>query len=870
MPFDQIMTLPHPARCMRVAHESHCENLVDTKLGPSTQAAGSSPAPATERRRTVLARELGLAWLHLAVLWAFAFAKPLFDVLADSPEFFVARGNTRSDIVILALALVIVAPTLLVAVELAAARVPSVRHALHLLFVGSLSAAFAVQVLDDAVGGSSALLILVALGLGAAAAFAYARVRAVPSILTVLSPAPLLFLLLFLFGSDVSKLVLPQDSASAADADIRSDTPVVMVVFDEFDPNMLMDAEQRIDRTRYPNFAAFAEDATWYRNASTVNTQTTMAVPAILSGRRPRPDLLPVAADYPNSLPTLLADSHRMKVTETATEVCPSELCGGRARDPAADRLRDLTKDLGIVSLHLLAPEGMEHRLPSVDKTFADFGGGGRDEAQPQQQPDVPASALNNRPDQWNALLRGIKAQGGRPTLSFLHAALPHIPWQYLPSGQQYINAGPDYPGLDNEQWSADPVPARLGMQRHLLQVGYVDRLVGRLMDRLKRAGLYRRAMVILTADHGVSYQPGHGRRSPDATTASDILGVPLLIKYPGRDGGVADDVPVRTIDIVPTIAHALGVDLPWEADGRPIGTGAPLERIQTGIGASGKVLTISVDDFERDRRAALMRMIGTFGSGDGGRGLYAGAGNGDLIGRPVDELAGSAPGSVELDSSDLLDRHRPGARLVPSFLSGQIAGGPGPGASLAIAVNGTVRATAEAFENDGEVRMAAVVPPSSFRTGSNSVEVFLVRGSGAGRRLLALSTDRPEAFRLAERDGETVIEGEGRSFDVEEGRLTGYVDSFELDDQGVRLGGWAVDPDAKRAVDRILVFAGGRLVAQGEPTLVRPDISGRFGPEAARSGFELRAAVPDGEGDAVRAFAIAGDAASELPRWDG
>ena len=42
--------------------------------------------------------------MHLAVLWAFAVAKPLFDILADSPDFFVARGNTSGDIVLFAIA----------------------------------------------------------------------------------------------------------------------------------------------------------------------------------------------------------------------------------------------------------------------------------------------------------------------------------------------------------------------------------------------------------------------------------------------------------------------------------------------------------------------------------------------------------------------------------------------------------------------------------------------------------------------------------------------------------------------------------------------------------------------------------------------
>ena len=59
------------------------------------------------------ARSFLVSWAHLAVLWSFAFAQPLFDILSDSPEFFVARENTGGDIVVLALGVTLVPPTLL-------------------------------------------------------------------------------------------------------------------------------------------------------------------------------------------------------------------------------------------------------------------------------------------------------------------------------------------------------------------------------------------------------------------------------------------------------------------------------------------------------------------------------------------------------------------------------------------------------------------------------------------------------------------------------------------------------------------------------------------------------------------------------------
>ena len=216
------------------------------------------------------------------MLWAFAFAKPLFDVLADSPDFFVARGNTSSDVILVALVATLVPPTLLVLLEALLFAFRQARRLLHLVFVGLLTAAIVVQVIGGG-GGPAWMLIAVALAFGALAALAYARSRVAPAILSVLAPAPLVFVAVFLLFSPVSKLVLPEDEVAASSA-VRGSTPVVLVVFDEFSSSSLTGGGGQVDRGRFPNFAALARDATWYRNATTVADGTTHAVPAIPAG----------------------------------------------------------------------------------------------------------------------------------------------------------------------------------------------------------------------------------------------------------------------------------------------------------------------------------------------------------------------------------------------------------------------------------------------------------------------------------------------------------------------------------------------------------------------------------------------------------
>ena len=94
----------------------------------------------------------------------------------------------------------------------------------------------------------------------------------------MLSPAPAVFLAIFLFYSPVSDLTFA--SGSAETADVSSRVPVVMVVFDEVSTIAFEDARERIDPVLYPNLAALARDATWFRYAT---------APTDLTGTATRP-----------------------------------------------------------------------------------------------------------------------------------------------------------------------------------------------------------------------------------------------------------------------------------------------------------------------------------------------------------------------------------------------------------------------------------------------------------------------------------------------------------------------------------------------------------------------------------------------------
>ena len=105
---------------------------------------------------------------------------------------------------------------------------------------------------------------------------------------------------------------------------------------------------------------------------------------------------------------------------------------------------------------------------------------------------------------------------------------------------------------------------------RYRQQVGYVDRFIGQVLDRLKESDLFDRCLLIVTADHGVSFHPGHSRRLPDADNLSDILSVPLFVKLPGQLNGTTDDRNIESVDLLPTVAEVIGVRLVEPIDVNP------------------------------------------------------------------------------------------------------------------------------------------------------------------------------------------------------------------------------------------------------------------------------------------------------------
>ena len=701
-----------------------------TKNAPPASAANSG----SERRG---ATRIGFwtAALHLGALWALAFAQPLFGLLGDSAEFFVARGNTTSDIVVFAIGYGLVPPLVCAVVVWAAGLIhPALGWAIHLTLIALLVAALVLPTLGDALSGSAAS-VAVAVIVGAVVALLYARTRFVPMFLTLLSPAPLVFIVLFLVFSPVAELVWPGEASGEVVGPSRSSTPIVQVILDELPATTLETADGRFESRLFPNLARFVKGATWYRNATTVADSTPDAIPVQITGERPRAGALPTTRDHPRSLFTLFGRSHDLTVVEPLTDVCPAKLCV-ESRPAGKARLRALASDLRVVAEHLLLPEDLREGLPPIDEGWEGFASGSEGAPQTGAEPSTDREALmegvrtrfgrNDARAGFERVTSALGREHDRPPLVFMHSTLPHAPWRYLPDGRVYVLRGGGYarPGgvWENRQWPVDQA-----FQRHVLQVQYVDAMLGRLLRRLRTSGVYDRAVIVVTADHGASFTPGQPRRALTAGNLAEIAPVPFIVKYPGQRTGKVSDRAVRTIDVLPTIAKAAGVRVPWKTDGIPADERpeSGSQRIDvTRAGAPGETQPLSqilAARTKRDRHEAQILRHGLFALGP----------RPDLVGARVAAAAAAPAGmGATIYGARRYKEIAPDAPLATVDVSGG-ARGLREGTVIAIAINGRIESTTKLVPRGDGLKYTGFVRPSSLHAGANRVTVLAVLPDG-------------------------------------------------------------------------------------------------------------------------------------------
>jgi hypothetical protein len=606
--------------------------------------------------------------LHLFALFGFAVAAPVFGLLRDNPEFMIAHGVGGAELARLVATMTLGLPLVVWPLELALRPIAAAAaRGLHLYFVGLLVAMTSLPPLLRALpDAGNAAVTLPALAIGGGAAYLYARFASVRNFVSVLAVGPLLFTAMFWFDESIAKVrsAADFDTAVAPKAvNAKVDGPIVWIIFDELPLASLLDAKGEIDAQRFPHFAGVARDATWFRDTAAVAEETAMALPPIVTGRYPEEGRLPIASDHPENLFSLLAPSFEMNVVETRS------LLHRRAAPQPGERegAGRFHTDLAILFAHVIAPPALSERLPVVDEDWKGFGAPRPDEIEQIQKRDY-----SDRLKAFGRFLDGFEGCEAR-CLHFAHVVLPHVPWQHLPSGQQYSPAFSFGVERERGRWVDDPWWSTEGQKRHLLQLAFVDALLGMVIEELRSRDLYDASLLVVTADHGASFWPGQTRRLLEGHShPGDILRVPLLVKAPFQTEGRISDTPISTIDILPTVLDLLDIPPQWETDGHS--AAAP--------DFTGRERRIAFDmeggrheygRGELDVAESIAQALGRFDNADGYAGMFAAGRYGGLVGRSPSEFELRPTGRLRLElASEPFELARRSDAMSHARLSGR------------------------------------------------------------------------------------------------------------------------------------------------------------------------------------------------------
>lgn len=694
----------------------------------------------------------GEIWRRVAVhvtLWTVAISQPLLGLYGDNLAVFTTAQTDAASVV--AFALVVVAVPALVAslVEIVAtATAPRVGEVVHHVLVG-VGAWAAVSVIARSVSFGG-WLVDAAFTAALAATFTllYAKRSVVRTWMRWMSGLAPVVLVVFVMAA--WPVISPGGPGGVAAAESR-DIDVVWLQLDEAPLFPLVQSDGTINSDRFPGFAELASVSTWYRDAVSVSQRTSVAVPSMLTGRRPDYSLQPVLSDHPRNILTLVRDTMELDVVEEASHLCAGGWCEKDAPDPIPRAsFSSLVKDAAVVAGHTALPRELRARLPAIDEGWGGFGEGDREESPPDR--DAPAGEKNahvvghrGRLSHMDVLVERQQVST-RPAFRFAHVLLPHRPWLLAPDQRISSRTESDYrPGTLDDK--------RRDMYQSLLgQYLAVDAQVAALVEGLRASPRWDKTLLIVTADHGLTFIPGASTRDKiDPTNVAaldDIYRVPMFVKLPGQEVGAVDDCPVTVLDIVPTVSGALGVTPDWALDGADLSRGCPERATRT----------VTWIDGSTDQPFGVGRLLGRVAyydrwvDADGTADDIARTGPyGSLVGTaaPVDAPTENAV-KWTLTNSDAFDNVTSGRfGSVPTRATGFITVRRqfADDEEILIAVNGRFVGVIREVAGLGAWRSTLYSSSLLSRfigPGSNDVTLWVVRGEGKARTVTRLGPSSP------------------------------------------------------------------------------------------------------------------------------
>ncbi len=383
--------------------------------------------------------------------------------------------------------------------------------------------------------------------------------------------------------------ILFQSDGPASDAVIgNKDVSVLKIVFDEFPLYALLSEDGSINEERYPGFAALANESTWYRNNVAESNFTHQAVPAVLASAIPQQEGGPFLTQYPKNIFTLFAGKTSVGGIEPVTSLCPKSVCQGLDETNALfefDRFQRFMRDASYVYGQRVLPPALRRYVPSIEGTWGGFGAVAN---KFKEQFDVGALS------QVDAIADGAQklVEDSQQRVQVVHALAPHAPWRITPDDRiAPLSKSISTSNPESEDGVRDTY------QTFLYQVAAADNAILDVISRLKKSGKWDNTLLVVTADHGISFVPTLPQRHTDFTekeTVSDIYRIPTFIKYPQQTEGVVSDCAMSNLDLLPTIIETTRTKTSWAFGGQSVAQSCPSNRVREVVSATGESTVMS------------------------------------------------------------------------------------------------------------------------------------------------------------------------------------------------------------------------------------------------------------------------------------
>ena len=487
--------------------------------------------------------------------------------------------------------------------------------------------------------------------------------------------------------------------------------------------------------------------------------------------------------------------------------------------------------------------------LPAIDQGWGDFDqaasialGGSAAAGDPllewqnQQATEVSRTAERTR------LIESVVAAASepadpKPELFFVHSVLPHAPWERAPDGTLLTrSADHDLPLDETGRWTTSEPDVIHAYQRHALQVGHVDRMIGDLVAGMKEAGRWEDSVLVVTADHGTSFTPGTSRRVGEDASLDEVYRVPLFVHAPGQDSPDIDDRLTRLADVVPTIMNLLEVSVDdWGLDGVSLVDGQDLpERVEVRSGNE----TLTVAPTNDGALSTAERNAAWFPHGTGWSAIAAPGDAGALVGTDVADLdvrSGAGVATTDVDAS-VVDRSTGSAPLLIPIAVEPTGEMP---ERILVAVDGIVAGVGLPVQDEPGL-FRAVLDPDLLPDGTHELEVLTWSDDGLGELNLQAGS------RLERTADGWVVAGRVLTEEPTSGTRLGFVEQVSIDGPVMAVSGWAADLDRRQTPQFVALVDGDTVLSVDTALTARSDVAGEHGEDVARAAFSMRGPASD------------------------